>query len=66
MSLTDQSPQRQEATRTPGLARLPKGQFDAQAALRALEADDEEGLVAALKTVNGAGPATSNSRFGVV
>ncbi|MCK4451806.1 MAG: DNA alkylation repair protein, partial [Anaerolineae bacterium] len=51
MSLTDQSSQRQEAIRTPGLARSPKGRFDAQAALRALEAGDEEGLVAALMTV---------------
>jgi len=50
MSLTDQSSQRQGATRTPGLARSPKGQFDAQAALRALEAGDEENLVAALTT----------------
>ncbi len=50
MSLTDQSPQRQGATRTPGLARSPKGRFDAQAALCALEANDEEGLVAALMT----------------
>jgi 3-methyladenine DNA glycosylase AlkC len=51
MSLTDQSPQRQGTTHTPGLARSPKGRFDAQAALRALEADDEEGLVATLMTV---------------
>lgn len=51
MSLTDQSPQRRGATRTPGLARSPKGRFDAQAALCALEAGDEEGLVAALMTV---------------
>ncbi|MDH7487548.1 MAG: HEAT repeat domain-containing protein [Anaerolineae bacterium] len=36
--------------RTSGLARSPKGQFDAQAALRALEAGDEKGLVAALMT----------------
>jgi len=50
MSLTDQSPQRQGATRTPGLAHSPKGRFDAQAALRALKAGDEEGLVAALMT----------------
>jgi len=50
MSLTDQSPQRQGATRTPGLGRSPRGWFDTQAALRALEAGDEEGLVAALVT----------------
>jgi HEAT repeat protein len=48
--MEDESPQREEATRTPGLARSPKGQFDAQAVLCAIEADDEEGLVAALKT----------------
>ncbi len=42
--------QHQRATQTPGLADSPKGQFDAQAALRALEADDEESLVAALTT----------------
>lgn len=47
----DESPQREEATRTPGLAHSAKGQFDAQAVLCALEADDEEGLVAALRTV---------------
>ena len=39
------------ATRTPGLASSPRGQFDAQAALRALEASDEEGLIATLVTV---------------
>jgi 3-methyladenine DNA glycosylase AlkC len=42
MSLTDQ---------TPGLARSPRGQFNAQAALRALEAKDEDGLIATLMTV---------------
>ncbi len=36
---------------TPGLARSPRGRFDAQSALRALEAGDEEGLVATLMTV---------------
>jgi len=51
MSLTDQSPQRQEVARTPGLARSPRGRFDAQAALRALEAGDEERLVTALMSV---------------
>jgi GNAT superfamily N-acetyltransferase len=41
----------EDTSRTPGLARSPKGRFDAQAALRALEAGDEEGLVATLMTV---------------
>ena len=50
MSLTNQSAQNQKA-RTPGLAVSPKGQFDAQAALRALETGDEEGLLVTLATV---------------
>jgi 3-methyladenine DNA glycosylase AlkC len=37
--------------RTPGLARTPRGQFDAQAALHALQADDEDELVAVLAAV---------------
>ena len=49
--VTDESPQSQEITRTPGLAHSPKGQFDAQTALRALEAEDEDGLIATLATV---------------
>jgi 3-methyladenine DNA glycosylase AlkD len=47
----DESPQSQETTRTPGLAHSPKGQFDAQTALRALEADDEDGLMTTLATI---------------
>jgi 3-methyladenine DNA glycosylase AlkC len=47
----EQPPQREEAIRTPGLANSPKGQFDARAMRCALEADDEEGVVAALRTV---------------
>jgi 3-methyladenine DNA glycosylase AlkC len=50
MSLASQSPQDEGTAQTPGLGGSPKGQFDAQAALRALEASDEEGLVAALMT----------------
>lgn len=49
--MKDESPQSQETTRTPGLAHSPKGQFDAQTALRALEAEDEDGLMATLATV---------------
>ena len=37
-------------THTPSLARSPKGQFDSQAAVRALKAGDEEALVAVLMT----------------
>jgi hypothetical protein len=47
----EQPPQREEAIRTPGLASSPKGQFDARAVRCALEADDEEELVAALRTI---------------
>jgi 3-methyladenine DNA glycosylase AlkC len=47
----EQSSQREEAIRTPGLANSPKGQFDARAVRCALEADDEEELVAALRTI---------------
>jgi 3-methyladenine DNA glycosylase AlkC len=50
MSLANQPPQDQGTAQTPGLASSPKGQFDAQAALRALEASDEEALVIALTT----------------
>jgi 3-methyladenine DNA glycosylase AlkC len=51
VSLINRSAHHREQDRTPGLAASPKGQFDAQAALRALEADDEEGLLATLATV---------------
>jgi 3-methyladenine DNA glycosylase AlkD len=47
----DEPLQHQEMDRTRGLARSPKGQFDPQAALRALEDGDEDGLVATLATV---------------
>jgi 3-methyladenine DNA glycosylase AlkC len=50
MPFTNQSAKNQKA-RTPGLAVSAKGQFDAQAALRALEAGDEESLVATLAAV---------------
>ena len=51
MSSTDHSAQPQRVKRTPSLTLSPKGQFDAQAARRALEAGDEEGLVAALMPI---------------
>jgi 3-methyladenine DNA glycosylase AlkC len=51
MSSTDQPAQPQGVERTPSLTRSPRGWFDAQAALRALQAGDEEGLVAVLKPV---------------
>jgi len=47
----DEPLRHQETGRTSGLARLPKGQFDPQAALRALEDGDEDGSVATLATV---------------
>lgn len=50
MRSSDQSAETHRA-RTPGLAGSPKGRFDAQAALRALEAGDEESLVAILSPV---------------
>lgn len=50
MSSNDQSVQSAKAKRTPSLTRSPKGQFDAQSALRALKAGDEEALVAVLMT----------------
>jgi 3-methyladenine DNA glycosylase AlkC len=51
MSSSDQSAQPQREKRTPSLTRSPKGHFDAQAALRALETGDEEGLVAVLRPI---------------
>jgi 3-methyladenine DNA glycosylase AlkC len=48
MPSTDRSAQPQKVERTPSLIRSPKGEFDPQAALRALQAGDEEALVAAL------------------
>jgi 3-methyladenine DNA glycosylase AlkC len=47
---TDPTAQPRETNHTPSLTRSPKGQFDAQAAQRALKAGDEEALVAALMT----------------
>ena len=49
--MKDEPLQRQEMDRTRGLARSPKGRFDPQPALRALEEGDEDGLVATLATV---------------
>jgi 3-methyladenine DNA glycosylase AlkC len=51
MPSTNQCAQHGRKAGTPGLASSPKGQFDAETAVRALEAEDEDGLVAALTAV---------------
>lgn len=45
VSQANRSAQHQKQVPTPGPAGSPQGQFDAQAALHALEASDEQGLV---------------------
>jgi 3-methyladenine DNA glycosylase AlkC len=50
VSSTDPPAQPPKTDRTPSLTHSPKGQFDAQAAVCALEAGDEEALVAVLMT----------------
>lgn len=51
MSSAEKSGRPKSEKYTPSLARSPKGQFDSQSALRALEASDEEWLVAVLMPI---------------